>query len=154
MLLAQRVLNYLTIVLAAVVVSCLVSIMALFMGGGQASVDLLALMAIQIASIPASIVLTLLGLHICRIFTVGPLTVKRVYDAVPQWLLFIFMMLLLLVCSGEVAFLVVAGTTDIVVEWTAHAPLISMLTCSAAVCVLHGCAGLLAGRTLALSGRW
>ena len=154
MLLAQRVLNYLSVVLAAVVVSCLVSTMAIFMGGGQASVDLYALMVIQIAFVPASIILILLGLHICSVFSEEPLTARRIYDAVPQWLVFIFLVLLLLVCSGEVAFLVVSSSTNATVAWTAHAPLVSMLTCSAAVCVLHGCAGLLSGRPLALSGRW
>lgn len=154
MITAENVLIYLAVILSAVIMSCLVSTMVIFIGGGQAGVDLFGLMTIQIASVPAALISALLGIQICRTASQEPLTIGRLYHAVPQWLVFICLILFLLVCFGEIAFLIVSRTTNIVVGWAAHAPLISMLACSVAVCILYGCVGLLRGKPPALSGRW
>lgn len=154
MIAAENVLIYLAVILSAVIMSCLVSTMIIFMGGGQASVDISGLIAIQIASVPAALISAILAIQICKTAGKEPLTIGRLYHAVPQWLVFICLILFLLVCFGEIAFLIVSRTTNIVVGWAAHAPLISMFACSVAVCILYGCIGLLRGKPHALSGRW
>ena len=136
----------LMIVLAMVVLSCLVSTMALFMGGGQAGVDLRELMILQVLSIPISGIAILLA--------ISAYSVKELYAAVPQWLAFSCFLLLLLVASGEVAFLIVTRATGAEVPWTAHAPLVSMLLSSLAICALYAVTGLKAGRPKPHSGRW
>ena len=142
----RRMLNGLMIVLAMVVLSCLVSTMALFMGGGQAGVDLRELMILQLLSIPVSLLAIL--------FALRAYDFKRLYAAVPQWLAFACFLLFLLVASGEVAFLIVTRSADIQVAWTAHAPLISMLASALAICALYAYAGLRSGRPNPTSGRW
>ncbi|MGI9219584.1 MAG: hypothetical protein ACR2QS_00945, partial [Woeseiaceae bacterium] len=80
--------------------------------------------------------------------------VRQLYDAVPQWMAFSFFLLLLLVASGEVAFLIVSGSADIDVQWTAHAPLLSMLVSALAICAIYAYTGLQTGRPNPRSGRW
>ena len=139
-------LNALMIVLAMVVASCLISTMALFMGGGQAGADLRDLMLLQLISIPVAMV--------AIVMAVSSYNVKRLYATVPQWMAFGFFLLLLLVASGEVAFLIVSRAADVEVAWTAHAPLLSMFFCSLAICALYAYAGIRAGRPNPTSGRW
>lgn len=139
-------LNGLMIFLAMVVVSCLISTMALFMGGGQAGVDLRELLVLQLFAIPVSV--------IAMVVTFATYKLKRLYAAVPQWLAFSSFVLILLVLSGEVAFLIVSRSADIDVQWTAHAPLLSMLTCALAICAVYAYAGLQSGRPNPRSGRW
>ena len=139
-------LNALMILLAMVVGSCLISTMALFMGGGQVGADLRELMLLQLISIPVAIAATVVA--------VSSYKVKRLYAAVPQWMAFGFFLLLLLVGSGEVAFTIVSRAAEVEVAWTAHAPLLSMFFCSLAICALYCYVGLKAGRPNPTSGRW
>jgi hypothetical protein len=139
-------LNALMILLAMVVGSCLISTMAIFMGGGQMGADLRELMMLQLISIPVAIVALMLA--------ISSYSAKRLYAAVPQWMAFGFFLLFLLVASGEVAFLIVSRAADVRVEWTAHAPLLSMFFCSLAICALYAFSGLKSGRPNPTSGRW
>ena len=139
-------LNTLMILLAMVVGSCLISTMALFMGGGQAGADLRELLLLQLISIPMAIA------AITLVFS--SYNVKKLYAAVPQWMAFAFFLLLLLVGSGEVAFLIVSRAAEVEVAWTAHAPLLSMFFCSLAICALYAYGGLRSGRPNPTSGRW
>ena len=139
-------LNALMIILAMVVGSCLISTMALFMGGGQAGADLRELLLLQLISIPVAIVASALA--------ISSYSAKRLYAAVPQWMAFGFFLLFLLVASGEVAFLIVSRAAEVEVAWTAHAPLLSMFFCSLAICALYAYAGLKSGRPNPTSGRW
>lgn len=150
----RGVLSYLAILLVCVVVSCLVSAMALFMGGGQSGPDLTTLMNIQIASVPVAIVSAVIGIGVCGKYSGESITVRRLYAAVPHWLVFCCVILIALAGLGEVALVVVLMATDLAIEWTAHAPFVAMIACSVAVCVLYACIGILSGRRVALSGRW
>lgn len=147
-------LNSVTATLSVVALSCLVSTMALFMGAGQEAIDLQSLVYLQIASIPIALIAVLMSR-----FAPGPgvgnkPTFKKLYMAIPQWMIFCFIVLNLLVAFGEVALMVVARTMPEDLPWTNHAPLVSMFVCSLAVCVVHGRAQLIAGRPVAFSGRW
>ena len=146
--------NMAMVAMSLVVLSCLVSIMALFMGAGQAGADLQSLMYLQIASVPVALAAILLGRFVPDPKTSDGVGFKTLYAAVPQWMVFCLLMLNLLVAAGEIAFYVVARMTDETIAWTAHAPLVSMFACSLAVCVLYARAQLIAGRPQAFSGRW
>lgn len=148
------VLSYLAILLVCIVVSCLISAMALFMGGGQSGPDLIALMNIQIGSVPVAIVSAVIAVVVCGRYSEEPMTASRLYAAVPHWLVFCCVILISLAGLGEIAIVVVLMTTDLAIEWTAHAPFVAMIACSLAVCVLYACVGILSGRQVALSGRW
>lgn len=150
----RGVLSYLTILLVCIVVSCLVSAMALFMGGGQSGPDLTTLMHIQIGSVPVAIVAAVVGIGVCSKYSKESMTARRLYAAVPNWLVFCCVILVALAGLGEIAIVVVLMTTDLVIEWTAHAPFVAMIACSLAVGVLYACIGILSGRQVALSGRW
>ena len=128
--------------------------MAVFMGGGQQGPDLHALMILQFASIPVSIVAMLGSFLLIKLTSPSNSTLKRIWSAVPQWMVLGFLLLNSLVVAGEMAFIIVSKATDQVVAWTAHAPLVSMLTCSLAFCIIFGSASLLAGKSSAMSGRW
>ena len=112
------------------------------------------LMFLQIASVPIALAAILAGRLLSDSGSDREITFKTLYTAVPQWLLFGFLMLNLLVGTGEVALLAVAGTMSEKIVWTAHAPLASMFTCSLAICVLYARIGILEGRPVAFSGRW
>jgi hypothetical protein len=147
-------LNGTIIVMVMVIMSCLISTMTVFMGGGQQGTDLHSLMLIQIASIPIAFVAILGSVFLCSSGDKNVNVIKRLYAAVPQWMVFGFLLLNSLVVAGEVALLIVTSMTEQTVKWTSHAPLISMLMCSLAVCVLYASTGLLSGRPPVLSGRW
>ena len=132
----QTFLNILMIVLAMVIATCLVSTMALFMGGGQTGTDLYALMLLQWGSVPVALLAIVVALLFGPHHSAGPLSFKRLYAAVPQWMALAFFLLFLLVASGEIALLIVARLADTPPAWTAHAPLVSMLFCSLAISVL------------------
>ena len=147
-------LNAAIVTMSLVALSCLVSTMALFMGADQNGPDLQSLVYLQIASVPIALIALLAGRFVPDASTRNGTTFKQLYAAVPQWLIFCFLMLNLLVAAGEVALLVVARMTQEAIQWTAHAPLVSMFLCSLAVCVVYARAQLLAGRPVAFSGRW
>ena len=150
----RGVLSYLAILLVCIVVSCLVSAMALFMGGGQSGPDLTTLMHIQIGSVPVAIVAAAIGIGVSGKYSEESMTAGHLYAAVPNWLVFCCVILVALAGLGEIALVVVSMTTDVTVEWTAHAPFVAMIACSVAVCILYACIGILSGRRVALSGRW
>lgn len=139
-------LNALMIFLMMVVLSCLVSAMIVFMGGGQGGVDLHELLILQLVSIPIATIATFVA--------VAAYPVRELYSAVPQWLILAGFLAFLLVASGEVAFLIVTRSTGSEVPWTAHAPLVSMLLSALAICALYAYTGLKSGRPKPHSGRW
>ena len=139
---------------AMIIASCLVSTMAIFMGGGQGGTDLRELMLLQIASVPLSVLAIAAALLISKLKSGDIPGVKKLYAGVPQWMALAFFLLFLLVGSGEIAFLIVTRAAGIDVAWTAHAPLASMFACSLAICVLYACSGHWSSRPDPVSGRW
>ena len=139
--------------LAIVILSCLVSIMTLFIGGSLSGSDPGMLMQLQSLSVLVGIVVSL-----WTIASVGRGTLierlKKLYAAMPQWLVFGAVVLNLLVASGETALITVAISTDQKVSWIDHVALVSMLVSSLAFCFLYGQSQRLSGRHHAFSGRW
>lgn len=139
--------------LACIILSCLMSIMALFISGGQNGSDLQMLMQTQILAIPLGAIIT-----VWTIVSVGGGTfgyrLKKLYAATPQWLVFSAAMLNLLVAFGEIALITVSIVSDEKILWTDHVALVSMMMSSLAFCLLYGHGQLMSGQTHALSGRW
>jgi hypothetical protein len=150
----RTLLNGFLIVLAMIVMSCLISTMTVFMGGGRQGPDFYSLMVVQVVSIPVAAVLAVGSLLLTSSSDQDGSALGRVWQALPQWMVFGFLLLNSLVVAGEAAFLIVSNATEQVVTWTDHVPLISMLSCTLAFCIVFGSARLLAGKSTAMSGRW
>lgn len=139
--------------LACTMLMCLVSIMALFISGVQNGSDLQMLMQVQALSIPLGVIVIA-----WTIAAVGDGTtaerLRKLYSAIPQWLVFSAGMLNLLVASGEISLITVFFVSDQEILWTDHIALVSMLVSSLAFCLLYGHSQRLSGRKTALSGRW
>lgn len=150
----KKVLPYLAILHTGIIVLCLISIMALFMGGGQSSIDLFALLVIEIISVPVAVASILFSLYASNASNHQQAAGRRIYDAMPQWLVFSALMLVALAAFGEVALIIVARATETKSEWITHAPLIAMAANAAAVCFNIAALNVLSGKTTTLSGRW
>lgn len=142
----QQFLTGLQITLFLVVLICLVSLMVLFIGGGQSTADLEALFAAQLVAIPIGLVTAALSLVGTRLATL--------WRALPQWLVFIVLLLNALALCGEIALVVAARMTSRVGPWQEHVPLVCMIVCSVAFLLLYSRQRLDPDNKPALSGRW
>ena len=79
---------------------------------------------------------------------------RDIWNAIPQWLVFIFFLLALLGFCGEVALVVKTRLTSSPGSWQEHVPLVCMPCCSAAFLILYSNMRRASGRKNALSGRW
>ena len=141
-------------VLAIASFTCLISLMAVFMGGGQGGTDLRGLMILQAGLVPIALILALVNLY--RFVSADGWAggIRELWRAIPQWLAFIFLLLNSLVLFGEIAFVIVMRATDEIVPWHAHIPLMCILVCSSAYLILHARRNTYPGSPPAMSGRW
>jgi hypothetical protein len=134
--------------------SCLISMMALFMGGGQSGTDLRALMYLQAALTPVAIVIVAITIYSFVSSDGWAKGMRAVWRALPQWMIFIFLLLNSLVLFGELAFVIVMAATDEIVLWHQHVPLAAMFCCSSAYLLLYARQHSYTGSEPAMSGRW
>jgi len=132
----------------------LISLMALFVGGGQAGTDLRALMILEIGLTPIALIIVVVNLYWFQKLNGWSAGMRTLWRATPQWLVFIFFLLNSLVAFGEIAFVVVVMATDGTVLWHEHAPLICMLMSTAAYITIHARLHTYPGSLPALAGRW
>ena len=132
----------------------LISMMALFVGGGQTGTDLRALMFLQIGLAPIALVIALINLVWFARDNGWTAGIRRMWCATPQWLVFIFLLLNSLVLFGEIAFVIVVFAAEGMVLWHEHAPLICMLMSTAAYITIYARLHAYPGSLPALSGRW
>ncbi len=139
-------------VFGAIAVSCLLSLMVIFMGGGQAAPDLRGLMLLQAWAIPVEVLVVgfVTALFVSASGWRGGL--KRLWVAMPQWLVFGFLLLNSLFVAGELAVIMVARATGEAISLSEQVPLVSLLLSSLAVLALAAWA--YDGREQQLSGRW
>ena len=139
-------------VFAAIVLSCLLSLMVIFMGGGQVGPDLRGLMLLQTWAIPFGILV--IGFVAAVFMTASGLRggLKRLWVAMPQWLVFAFLLLNTLFISGELAVMIVAQGTGQPMSLSEQAPLICLFVSSLAVLALSAWAN--DGRERVFAGRW
>jgi hypothetical protein len=152
--LKRSITNITLIVLAIASLTCLISLMALFMGGGQQGRDLSGLMFLQAGLVPLAFAIALFSAYQFVRVDGCKDGLRTFWQATPQWLVFIFLMLNSLVLFGEIAFVIVMRATDEIVHWQSHVPLVCMFVCSTAYLILHARANSYPGSPPALSGRW
>ena len=126
--------------------------MVLFIGGGQAGPDLQALVLLQALSLPFA--LGVVGFVVTLFVAAWGRRngLKRLWAAIPQWLVFGFVLLNSLTLSGELAMLIFARTTGATVPASEHVPFIALLVNTLAFAVLY--ARTRVGKGPVLSGRW
>lgn len=134
--------------------SCLISLMALFMGGGQDGTDLRALMHLQAALIPVAILIVAIGVYSFVVNDGWTKGMRAVWRALPQWMIFVFLLLNSLVLFGELALVIAMTATDEMILWHVHVPLAAMFCCSLAYILLYARQHSYPGSKPALSGRW
>lgn len=128
--------------------------MVLFMGGGKGGSDLHELMSLQAGVVPIAVGISVFGVyHFVSALGWGA-GAKALWEAIPQWLVFIFLMLNSLVLFGELAFVIVMHATDLLISWRDHIPLACMFACSSAYLIMHARVNSYPGSPPAMSGRW
>ncbi len=142
------------IALAIMTATCLVSLMVVFMGGGQEGADLRALMLAQMAAVPIALVIAVVCLSFFVAANGWRNGCRLLWQAVPQWMLFIFLLFNSLFGLGELSLFVVKQATDQVQSWHEHVPLVCMLFCSLAFLFLYAKSRSYPGSKPAMSGRW
>lgn len=138
--------------LAIVAVSCLVSLMVLFMGGGQTGPDSGGLVALQIVAVPVSlaIIVFVVALFVTAYGRTDGL--KRLWDAIPQWLVFAYVLVNSLTFVGELAIVVMYNAMELEIPIAEHVPFVALLATTSAFLALY--ARMQSGRGPAPTGRW
>ena len=141
-------------VFAITALSCLVTLMTVFMSSGSGGADIHGLILLQaLVMLPALIVVAtvIFGFVAARGWAQG---LHAIWLALPQWLVFIFLLLNSLFLFGEIAFVIVMQATDEVIAWQDHVPLVAMLLCSSAFLALYARKNTYPGSEPAMAGRW
>lgn len=150
----KSLLDILLIVFAITALSCLVSLMAIFMGSGAGGADLHGLILLQaLVTLPAllAVVTVIYSFVSAQGWAKG---LHAIWLALPQWLVFIFLLLNSLFLFGEIAFVIVMQATDEIIKWQDHVPLVAMLLCSSAYLAVFAHKNSYPGSKPALAGRW
>lgn len=142
-------------VMAITAVSCLVTLMAVFMGSRRAGGgDLEGLILLQAMLAPPALLIVMTIVYRFVAADGWTLGLRAIWRALPQWLVFMFLLLNSLFLFGEIAFVVVMQATDNMVRWQDHVPLVAMLLCSSAYLALYARKHSYPGSQPAMSGRW
>ena len=144
--------NLILTTLAFIATTCLVSLMVLFMGGGQAGPDLHSMVVLQTLSVPFALGVIV---FVVTLFTAAwgwRDGMRRLWAAIPQWLVFGFLLLNSLTLSGELAMLIFTRATGEHVPVSEHIPFVALLSVTLAAVVLY--ARKQVGKGPTLSGRW
>ncbi len=139
-------------VFSAITLSCLLSLMVIFMGGGQAGPDLHGLMLVQTWAIPFGILV--IGFVTAVFVTASGVRggLKRLWHAMPQWLVFAFMLVNSLFIAGELAVMIASQALREPVSLGEQVPLICLFVSSLTVLALAAWSG--DGQERAFAGRW
>lgn len=140
--------------LGMIAAGCLVSLMAVFMGGGQEGSDLHALLIMQLVTVPAALLITVFVImqYAKKYGMAGAF--RSLWRDVPQWLVFIFLLLNSLSLAGEVALLIALNAFGDAVTWKQHVPLLCLLSSTLAICALYARYKTWQDGRPAFSGRW
>jgi hypothetical protein len=141
-------------VLGIASISCLISLMALFIGGGQVGTDLRGLMYLQAGFTPLALGIAVVSAYLFVSVQGWAKGAQAMWRVIPQWLMFIFLLLNSLVLLGEIAYGIIMRATDDLVQWHEHIPLVCLFVCSSAYLALYARANSYPGSPPAMSGRW
>ena len=140
--------------LSMVVLSCLIAAMAVFIGGGRTGTDLHALLSAQLWLIPIALTLATVGgwqFIAPRGFKSG---VRDLWRHVPQWLVFVFVLLNSLLLIAELGFFLINRITQQSGSLLAHVPLVCMLCSTLGILTLYARRHAMESVDDAMSGRW
>lgn len=132
----ERAVKIALVTLAVMMLSCLVSMMAVFMGDNRSGSDLNDLLVAQATAIPiASIVfaISLSGFVRDRGWQRG---LRQLWDSTPPWLVFVLASLISLVGIGELSFYLIRSISAQSASFAEHVPLLCLLACTAAFTAL------------------
>jgi hypothetical protein len=138
--------------LAIVAVTCLVSLMVLFMGGGQAGPDSGGLVVLQLVAVPVSV--GIVGFVVALFATAYGRAdgLKRIWAAIPQWLVFAYVLINSLTFVGELAIIIIYNALEVHVPVIEHVPFVALFASTTAFLALY--ARLQADKAPAVTGRW
>ena len=138
--------------LAIVAAMSLVSLMVLFVAGDLSGPDLEGLTTVQLVSIPvaAGIVIFVVALFVSASGRREGL--RRLWSAIPQWLVFAYVLVNSLTFIGELATLIMYRAMGQEIPAANHVPLLSLFATTTAFVVLF--ARMRAGKGDGLKGRW
>jgi hypothetical protein len=139
-------------VFAVIALSSLVSLMVIFMGGGQAGPDLHGLMLMQACAIPLALVAVGFVIALFVAASGWMQGLSRLWAAMPQWLVFGVVLLNSLFLAGELALVIVARAMGKGLSLSEQVPLVCLLLSTLAVLSLAAWA--YDGDNSVLSGRW
>ena len=144
---------FIQILLATVVVSCLVSMMVMFVGGSMGN-DFRSLILLQALAAAMALVVSAMAVY-SFVATEGTgAGLRSIWAALPQWLVFTFFLVNSLFLFGEISFLIVGRAMGDTIEPAMHVPLLSLLLCSVAFLLLHARRHSFPGSRPAMRGRW
>lgn len=141
-------------ILAMIVIGCLISLMAVFIGGGQSGADLHSLLIMQLATIPVTLLISVYVLS--RIATKSGLGegLRVLWSNLPQWLVFVFLLLNSLALFGELALFITLKALEKDISWQQHVPLACLFSASLAFCLFYARRRSKQTEQPSLSGRW
>ena len=138
--------------LAIVATTSLVSLMVMFVAGNLSGPDLAGLAAVQLVSIPVSIGIVAFVVVLFVSAWGRREGLKKLWDAIPQWLVFAYVLINSLTAAGELAMLIIYRAMEREVPAGEHVPLFALLATTTAFLALY--ARMQVGKGKALSGRW
>ena len=139
-------------VLALIATSSLVSLMVLFVAGELGGPDLAGLTVLQIVSIPVSVAIIALVTTLFVSAYGRREGLKRLWAAIPNWLVFGYVLVNSLTIIGELAMVIMYRAMERQIPVADHIPLLSLFATTTAFLALF--ARMQAGKGPAMSGRW
>jgi hypothetical protein len=140
--------------LSLVILSCLLTLMVIFMGGSFTGADLNGLLLVQTAAIPVTLLFVaaeIRGFVRLNGWRVG---LALLWRKIPAWLVLALVLLNSLVFVGELSVLLIDYLMDEPLPWTDHVPLLSLLCSSLAFTVLYAKVAQLYWNGVTRLGRW
>ena len=139
-------------ILALIATSSLISLMVLFVSGELGGPDLQGLALIQLASIPVSLAILIFVVALFVSAWGRREGLRRLWGAIPNWLVFGYVLVNSLTLVGELAMLIMHRAMQREIPAADHIPLLALLSTTTAFLALY--ARMQAGKGPAMSGRW
>ena len=128
----QRVLM---ITLAALIASCAITMMYIFISGDTGGSDMRLLLFVQMASIGPA--LLIFCIELVRRVVSAQSSIADIWHGIPAWLVLALLLPNLLTVIGELSLFLRAHLTNGTIAWFEHAPLICTSSCSLALAALY-----------------
>lgn len=150
----KRLLYFGLFLLGAMILSCLVTLMIAFTGGSFAGADLSGLLLLQIAAIPASLLVVAMEIAAFVRTNGWRNGLAMLWDRIPAWLVLAIVLLNSLVLIGELSVLLLRHLMDEPISLIEQVPLLALLSGSAAFALLYAKAARMYGSGTVRVGRW